>query len=93
LSQRAADGAIRPLETGAFMMIRMTAAAFGLLAFIAAPGAAFSQSSEDQAACREDAVKHCRSHVGKPDDMKKCLVANKDQLTAACKKVVEQRGG
>jgi hypothetical protein len=74
-------------------MIRMTAIALGLLAFVAVPDAARAQSSEDQAACREDAVKHCRSAVGKPDDMKKCLVANKDQLTAACKKVVEQRGG
>ena len=74
-------------------MIRLTTAAFGLLAILAAPGAALAQSSEDQAACREDAIKHCRSHVGKPDDMKKCLVANKEQLTAACKKVVESRGG
>jgi hypothetical protein len=74
-------------------MTRMTAAAFGLMAIFAAPGAALAQSSDDQAACREDAVKHCRSAIGKPDDMKKCLVANKDQLTAACKRVVEQRGG
>jgi hypothetical protein len=64
-----------------------------MLAAMSLSGAVLAQSSEDQAACREDAVKHCRANIGKPDDMKKCLVANKEQLTAACKKVVESRGG
>jgi hypothetical protein len=73
-------------------MVRITALICGIsLAF--AGGAALAQSTDDQAACRGDAIKLCRSHVGKPDDMKKCLATNKAQLSEACKKVVESRGG
>ncbi len=74
-------------------MFRTTSLAFGLISALALSGAALAQSTEDQAACREDAVKFCRSAVGKQDDMKKCLLTNKEKLSASCKKVVETRGG
>jgi hypothetical protein len=56
-------------------------------------GPVLAQSAQDQAACRGDAMKHCSSSIGKPDEMKQCLVKNKDKLSADCKKVVESRGG
>ncbi len=71
----------------------VAALAVGLVSPLALGGAAYAQSADDQAACREDAIKHCRAAVGKQDDMKKCLVSNKEKLSAACKKVVETRGG
>lgn len=48
---------------------------------------------EEQAACRTDAMKYCASHVGKPAEMNACLKTNKDNLSMACKKVVDARGG
>ncbi len=60
---------------------------------LAVSGSALAQSAQDQAACRGDAMKHCSSSIGKPDEMKQCLVKNKDKLSDACKKVVESRGG
>lgn len=69
---------------------------FGGLLVVAAmtfSGVVLAQTSEEQAACRSDAIKHCSSFVGKQDDMKKCLATNKDKLSAPCKKVVESRGG
>lgn len=62
-----------------------------LAAGLAMPAGA--QTAEEQAACRSDAVQYCRAHVGKQDEMKKCLAANKEKLSASCKKVVEARGG
>lgn len=64
----------------------------GILA-LAIAGAAHAQSSDDQAACRSDAMKYCSSHIGKQDEMRKCIASNKDKLSAACKAVVEKRGG
>ncbi len=60
---------------------------------LAIAGTSYAQTAEEQAACRSDAIKYCRNHVGKQDDMKKCLLSNKEQLSSACKKVVEARGG
>lgn len=65
-------------------------------ALLAATGAvAFAQqpSSQDQAACRSDAMKLCSSNIGKPAQMNACLKENKDKLSDACRKVVESRGG
>lgn len=48
---------------------------------------------EEQAACRADAMKLCSAHIGKPTEMNACLKANKPNLSAPCKKVIESRGG
>jgi hypothetical protein len=55
--------------------------------------AAQSPTREEQAACRSDAQKLCSQHIGKAQEMRACLVSNKDKLSAACKAVVENRGG
>ena len=62
-----------------------------LAALAAGPGLA--QSQQEQAACRSDAMKHCSSVVGKQDEMRKCLAANKAKLSEPCQKVVTARGG
>jgi hypothetical protein len=74
-------------------MITKTGFALALFATLGFAGSALAQSADDQAACRSDAIRHCSSAIGKQDDMKKCLVANKEKLSASCKKVVEARGG
>jgi hypothetical protein len=50
-------------------------------------------SRQDQTDCRPDAMRLCSTHIGKPDEMRACLAGNKAQLSAACRKVVEARGG
>ncbi len=74
-------------------MIRISTLALGLSAALALSGAAHAQGNEAQAACRDDIVKHCPTAAGKAEDLAKCLVSNKEKLSAACKKVVETRGG
>ena len=60
----------------------------------ASPAAAQSGPSvQEQMACRSDAGKFCAEHVGKPPQMNACLKANKTNLSDACRKVVESRGG
>lgn len=65
------------------------------LALLLSAGLAQAQAptAQEQAACRSDAMRHCSSHVGKPDQMNACLRANKAKLSASCKAVVEARGG
>ncbi len=63
---------------------------------LAAASLAAAQSGpsvQDQMACRSDAGKFCAEHVGKPPQMNACLKANKANLSDACRKVVESRGG
>ena len=65
-----------------------------LLTAAALPAAAQSGPSvQEQMACRGDASKFCAEHVGKPPQMNACLKANKANLSDACRKVVESRGG
>jgi hypothetical protein len=61
----------------------------GFAATCALTGAAFAQGAPDPAACRDDVVKFCPTVAGKADDLKKCLVTNKEKLAPACKKMVE----
>jgi len=70
--------------------------AAALAALLAATSLAAAQSGpsvQDQMACRSDAGKFCAEHVGKPPQMNACLKANKANLSDACRKVVESRGG
>jgi hypothetical protein len=50
-------------------------------------------TSQEQAACRPDAIKLCSSNVGQPAAMRACLVQNKASLSDACRQVVEAHGG
>ena len=59
----------------------------------ASAGAQSGPSPQEQMACRSDAGKFCAEHVGKPPQMNACLKANKANLSDACRKVVESRGG
>lgn len=67
---------------------------FFALALAAASGStAFAQTAEEKAACRSDAMKYCSANVGKPQAMNACLKEHKTDLSDACRKVVEARGG
>ena len=74
-------------------MTRMQIFVLGSIAASLSCGPVWAQGADDQAACREDVVKHCVSAIGNGDEMKKCLVSNRDKLNATCKKVVEAKGG
>ena len=78
-------------------MIKSIHAATATLIFsLAAASLAQAQSGpspQEQMACRSDAGKFCAEHIGKPPQMNACLKANKANLSEACRKVVESRGG
>ncbi|WP_245320791.1 cysteine rich repeat-containing protein [Bradyrhizobium lablabi] len=78
------------------MMKSIHAAAATLIFSLAAASLAQAQSGpspQEQMACRSDAGKFCAEHIGKPPQMNACLKANKANLSEACRKVVESRGG
>jgi hypothetical protein len=68
-------------------------AAILVAALALAASAAAAQTPQEQAACRADAQRHCAQHIGKQQEMRACLVANKEKLSQACRTVVENRGG
>jgi hypothetical protein len=70
-------------------MSKFRSVIFAALSCTAMSFPAIAQTADDRAACQPDAVKFCPTFAGKPDDMKKCLLTNKDKLAPACKKVVE----
>ena len=76
--------------------VNAAVAAVALFLPLATASLAAAQSGpgvQDQMACRSDAGKFCAEHVGKPPQMNACLKANKANLSDACRKVVESRGG
>ena len=75
---------------------QVAAALVALVLPLATASLASAQSGpsvQEQMACRSDAGKFCAEHVGKPPQMNACLKANKANLSDACRKVVESRGG
>jgi hypothetical protein len=68
---------------------------FSLTLVVAGSAAVTSEAATkaEQVACRSDAMKYCSSHIGKPSEMNSCLVANKSNLSEACRKVIEAHGG
>ncbi|WP_246174931.1 cysteine rich repeat-containing protein [Bradyrhizobium paxllaeri] len=78
------------------MMKSIHVAAAALVLSLTAGSLAQAQSgptAQEQMACRSDAGKFCAEHIGKPPQMNACLKANKANLSEACRKVVESRGG
>jgi Cysteine rich repeat len=76
--------------------VHVAAALVALILPLVTGSLAFAQSGpsvQEQMACRSDAGKFCAEHVGKPPQMNACLKANKANLSDACRKVVESRGG
>lgn len=74
-------------------MTKSIIVALSLLALGSTAGMAQGLTSQEQAACRPDAMKLCSANIGKPADMRACLVTNKDSLSPDCRKVVEAHGG
>lgn len=72
-------------------MIRSLLLALPLV--MAGASLAAAQTAQEKAACRSDAMKYCSSSIGKPEAMNACLAQNKANLSDACRKVVEARGG
>ena len=66
-------------------------AAVGLLP--SAPANAVSGTPEEQAACRPDVARHCKSVKAEEDEaFVQCLVSHAPQLTQRCRKVLEAHG-
>ena len=84
------------MKKSAKKSVHAAAAFFALILPLATASPASAQSGpsvQEQMACRSDAGKFCAEHVGKPPQMNACLKANKANLSDACRKVVESRGG
>jgi hypothetical protein len=74
-------------------MLKSVSFALSLLAASSYVSIGQAATSAEKAACQSDALKYCSSHIGKPAEMNKCLAANKDNLSDACRKVIEAHGG
>lgn len=65
-------------------------------AAVVLPGAsaqALSGTQEEQAACRPDVTKHCKSVQGDDENaFLACLVSHAQQLSQRCRKVLEAHG-
>jgi hypothetical protein len=58
-----------------------------------APVQAISGTPEEQAACRPDVTRHCKSVQGDDDNaFVSCLVSHAPQLSQRCRKVLEAHG-
>jgi Cysteine rich repeat len=78
------------------MPYRLTLAA-GILCAAAllasAPVHAISGTPEEQAACRPDVARHCKSVKAEEDEaFVQCLVSHAPQLSQRCRKVLETHG-
>ena len=67
-----------------------------LLAFVTS--AAFAQdgmrgSKQEQQACSRDVTRYCRKQMGGSDNsIQQCLKQNRESLTRACRKALEDHG-
>jgi hypothetical protein len=58
-----------------------------------APAHAVSGTQEEQAACRPDVARHCKSVKAEEDQaFVQCLVSHAPQLSQRCRKVLEAHG-
>ena len=64
-----------------------------LMAGISQAAAQSGPTPQEKMACRSDAQTLCSEHIGKPTEMNACLRENKEQLSAPCRKVVDDHGG
>ena len=62
------------------------------LAFVAISQSAVAQTAEQQAACSGDFRKLCKGVMPGGGRILDCLAKQKDKLSPACKKVVEEQG-
>jgi hypothetical protein len=75
------------------MKISMLFAAAAIAMASAGMAKAAGPTAQEKAACRSDAIKYCRSHIGKSAEMSRCLAENKANLSEGCRKVIEAHGG
>jgi hypothetical protein len=75
------------------MKVSMLFAAATIALASAGPVKASGPTAQEKAACRSDAIKYCRSHIGKSAEMSRCLAENKANLSEACRNVIEAHGG
>ena len=61
-------------------------------AFSTAALAQFSGTPEDQAACRSDARRLCRSVQQDEPSVLKCLIERRNKLSRACRTVLQRNG-
>ena len=73
------------------MLARSTLVMGLTVAAIALPSAGSAQTSEDnqKQACMSDAFKFCVSSIPDRQAIGRCLVSNRDQLTPACRNVID----
>jgi hypothetical protein len=82
-SQAAAQG--RGKRSGVRMLRSVT---LGVALALAASAAAVAQSSEDEAACKDDAFRVCGQTIPDREQTFQCMIANRDVLSAACRAVI-----
>src|ERR1700681_821281 len=67
-------------------MVRILA--LGIAVALGAAGMATAQTSDEQAACKDDAFRVCSDAIPDRDRVAKCLIVNKDAISQACRTVM-----
>jgi hypothetical protein len=62
--------------------------ALGIVFVLVATGMAVAQSTEDQAACQDDAFRVCSATIPDRERTFQCMIANKDSLSLACRAAI-----
>ncbi|HML13539.1 MAG TPA: hypothetical protein VK456_09555 [Xanthobacteraceae bacterium] len=53
--------------------------------------ASYPGTPQEQAACRNDAMRHCRG-ISDPSEVRDCLVSHRARLAGRCRRVLERHG-
>jgi hypothetical protein len=62
--------------------------AFGIAVVLSAATFAAAQSNDEQAACKDDALRVCGDAIPDRDQVARCLNLKKDQISQACRTVI-----
>jgi hypothetical protein len=67
-------------------MVRILA--LGIAVTLGAAGMATAQTSDEQAACKDDAFRVCSDAIPDRDQVAKCLILKRDAISEACRTVM-----
>jgi hypothetical protein len=62
--------------------------ALGIAVVLGAATMASAQTAEEQAACQDDAFRHCSQTIPDRERTFQCMIANKDNLSPGCRAVI-----
>ena len=78
-------GTVPPCSSGGSMVRSL---ALGIVVVLGAATFAAAQTAEDQAACQDDAFRHCSQTIPDRERTFQCMIANREILSPGCRAVI-----